>query len=213
MSEFSRGLREMVNKTQSKTPRQNLRRSHYWSLSIASLVVMTVSLIGLGLITYHLFTDHYGNMPLQGADYLVLLMAVITTVTAGITALPPMFSLVSQARRSRVTTPDRAGAEKRDDAIPKKDSSVTATPGREIIKLMRSAERLNNVEQELIRKISAFDTDLTTDKLIAEIQICTNRMLKQLEEVSLQDPDPDKNDMSRSSHVRKETTETVQNQM
>jgi len=203
----------MVDKTQRRTPKQNLRRSHYWCLSIASLVVMTVSLIGLGLITYHLFTDHFGDKPLQGADYLVLVMVIITTITAGITALPPIFSLVSQARRSPNTTPVRPGAESRDDSIPKDDSDTTATPGRQIIRLMRSAERLNDVEHELIRKISAFDTDLTTDKLIAEIQICTNRMLKQLEEVGLQNADPDKKEMSRSAPLERGTIETSQNQM
>jgi len=203
----------MVDKTQRKIPKQNLRRPHYWCLSIASLVVMTVSLIGLGLITYHLFTDHFGDKPLQGADYLVLVMVIITTITTGITALPPVFALLSQARRSRDTTPVRAGAEDRDGSIPKNDSGTTATPGRQIIKLMRSAERLNDVEHELIRKISAFDTDLTTDKLIAEIQICTNRMLKQLEEVGLQDADPDKKEISRSAPIEREITETAQNQM
>ena len=78
---------------------------------------------------------------------------------------------------------------------------------------MRSAERLNDVEHELIRKISAFDTDLTTDKLIAEIQICTNRMLKQLEEVRSQDADPNEKEISRSAPLERGTTETAQNQM
>ena len=201
----------MVDKTHRRTPKQNLRRSQYWNLSIASLVVMTVSLIGLGLITYHLFTDHFGDKPLQGADYLVLLMVIITTVIAGFTALPPVFSLLSQARRSRISTPVKAGAENRDASIPKNKSGTIAVPGRQILKLKRSAERLNDVEQELIRKISAFDTDLTTDKLIAEIQICTNRMLKQIEEVSLQDTDPDKNNVSRSAPVQERITETAQN--
>jgi len=203
----------MVNETQSRIPKQSLRRTHYWSLSIASLVVMTISLIGLGLITYHLFTDHFGNKPLQGADYLVLLMVIITTVTAGCTALPSIFALVSQARSTRETIPDQTTVENRDDSIPEIDSSPIAASGRQIIKLKRNAERLNNVEQDLIRKISAFDTDLTTDKLIAEIQICTNRMLKQLEEVSLQDNDPERIGTSLSTPTQKKITETTQNQM
>jgi hypothetical protein len=174
---------------------------------------MTISLIGLGLITYHLFTDHFDDKPIHGADYLVLLMVIITTVTAAFTALPPIFSLVSQARRTRETTPDITAEEIPVDYNPEIDSSPIAASGRQIIKLKRSAERLNNVEQDLIRKISAFDTDLTTDKLIAEIQICTNRMLKQLEEVSLQDNDPDKSDISLTAPTQKKITETEQNQM
>ncbi len=56
--------------------------------------------------------------------------------------------------------------------------------GRHLLKLNRNTRRLVSVEQDLIRRISEnYDIDRRTHRLMTEIQICTNRILSQLEEM------------------------------
>ena len=53
-----------------------------------------------------------------------------------------------------------------------------------LIRLKRTAENLEQVEQSLIRQIGiAHTTDRATDKLICQLQIQTNRLLVQLGEL------------------------------
>jgi hypothetical protein len=54
---------------------------------------------------------------------------------------------------------------------------------RQILKLFRSAERLNMVEKDLIRKLLENHLiDNSSRKLLSEVQICTCRIIKQLAE-------------------------------
>lgn len=75
---------------------------------------------------------------------------------------------------------------------PGKISACQPKPGRltpaerstRLIRLKRTAENLEQVEQSLIRRMGLADrTDRATDKLICQLQIQTNRLLAQLDEL------------------------------
>jgi hypothetical protein len=61
--------------------------------------------------------------------------------------------------------------------------TTAAKTTRQITRLVRSAERLTESEQELFRRIARFEIDGSTEKLMAEIKIRTNRILKQMKEM------------------------------
>ena len=58
-----------------------------------------------------------------------------------------------------------------------------ASTSRQITRLVRSAERLTESEQELFRRIARFEIDSSTEKLMAAIKIRTNRILRQMKEM------------------------------
>ena len=60
----------------------------------------------------------------------------------------------------------------------------TPSKNRDIVKLTQTVRKLSDVEKELIRRISKFPIDTSTEKLIAELQIYTNRISKQLQDIS-----------------------------
>jgi hypothetical protein len=61
---------------------------------------------------------------------------------------------------------------------------------RQILKLFRSAERLNMVERDLIRKLLENHLiDNSSRKLLSEVQICTCRIIKQLAEFNRKNRD------------------------
>jgi hypothetical protein len=65
---------------------------------------------------------------------------------------------------------------------------------RQVLHLTRNAERLDNVERDLIHQISLrFPVDLTTQKLLTEMRVCTNRLRGQI------------SDMERLERMAKET--------
>ena len=61
--------------------------------------------------------------------------------------------------------------------------TTAAKTSRQITRLVRSAERLTESEQELFRRIARFEIDGSTEKLMAEIKIRTNRILRQIKEM------------------------------
>lgn len=72
---------------------------------------------------------------------------------------------------------------------PKPRATVSDTIGQDYISgrlahIKRHVERLTDVEQTLARRMSDLDqVDPTTKKLMAEIQICTNRMLGHISDI------------------------------
>jgi uncharacterized membrane protein len=63
---------------------------------------------------------------------------------------------------------------------------------RQILKLFRSAERLNTIEKDLIRRLLENHlVDNSARKLLSEVQICTCRIIKQLAEFN-RNNQPDK---------------------
>ena len=63
-------------------------------------------------------------------------------------------------------------------------SPMAESQSRDLERLNRSAERLDMVEQDLIRKISdTFTIDSTTQHLLTEMRICTNRLRGQLSDI------------------------------
>ncbi|MDD5427067.1 MAG: hypothetical protein PHN52_11370 [candidate division Zixibacteria bacterium] len=55
---------------------------------------------------------------------------------------------------------------------------------RQILKLFRSAERLDTVEKDLARRLMEYNLiDRSAQKLLSEVQICTCRIIRQLTEL------------------------------
>jgi hypothetical protein len=128
---------------------------------------------------------HLRNRSLDLTDYLILCMVVVIAAVALITALPPVIALLSRTRSSRTVSAKPTITRTLSDRTLIHNPDPLVTTRRQVLKLVRSAERLNDAERELIRRISQFDVDPATDRLIAEIQICTNRMIRQLEDVAI----------------------------
>lgn len=58
---------------------------------------------------------------------------------------------------------------------------------KQVIRMKRSAERLTAVEDNLIRRLATTDIDRVTYDLITQMQICTNRLNKQIGEFAEDD--------------------------
>jgi len=56
-------------------------------------------------------------------------------------------------------------------------------------RISQTLDQLIEIEAELIRRVVKLPIDSETEKLIAEIQICTNRIQKQLTEMDEADSD------------------------
>ncbi len=117
-------------------------------------------------------------------DFLLPLAAVATAITIALGGLI-MFIDTRLHSKSRATekTPvveEKPGVNDRiRQLLDENDHS------HRILKLNRSAERLNDVEADLIRKISDdFEVDQTTYHLLTEMQICTNRLMKQIADIN-----------------------------
>jgi len=70
-----------------------------------------------------------------------------------------------------------------------------------LLKLKRNADRLNEVEQDLIRKLSeGHEMDIATEQLLTEIQICTHRLMAQLADLQRNDRHNETTARSGESH-------------
>ena len=71
--------------------------------------------------------------------------------------------------------------------------------GRQILRLFRNVERLDDVEKDLIRRLAENHlTDPKTERLLSEVQICTCRLLKQLSDFHLDNSPGTKTDGKNS---------------
>jgi len=108
------------------------------------------------------------------ADLLWPLLALSAVVTlANHTAIASLRRLLRRWRP----------AVSRDEKHPPPPSAPRPATGlsRQVLQLTRGAERLDLVERDLIRKISeSFAVDTTTQQLLTEMRICTNRLRGQI---------------------------------
>jgi hypothetical protein len=69
-------------------------------------------------------------------------------------------------------------------AIVDHSDQAAFSPSPQILHLIRSAERLDHVERDLIRQISSrHGVDRTTQRLLTEMRICTNRLRGQISDL------------------------------
>ena len=154
-----------------------------------------VTALGLLLVIALLLsrvTPHYDSNTLESFRHEITLLVFFAALTfaalvAGIALAivshrlqgKPV-SLTNTVERSESGTPIKPHRHERRPAF----SSAARYEGKHLLKLNRDTERLVSVEQDLIRRISEnYDIDRRTYRLMTEIQICTNRILGQLQDM------------------------------
>ncbi len=146
--------------------------------------VMTGTLAGGYFLAYNITNGQVSIHGMLSGDFLLPLVAVATAVTI---ALGGLIMFIDTRLQSRVKTETKAvqtatEADLNDRIRQLLDESDHS---HRILILNRSAERLNDVEADLIRKISDdFEVDQTTYHLLTEMQICTNRLMKQIADIN-----------------------------
>lgn len=125
------------------------------------------------------FLSHYSTSTIPAlGEYLALII-----VTVVLTAI-----VVMVATNTLAASPPKPGqaTDLRDEHLAGAPANTGggANDGRpNVLRIVRSCERLTSVEDELIRRVSTTTVDRPTGQLMAEMQICTRRIMKQLEEL------------------------------
>ena len=164
-----------------------VKRFRLPQLKVVYLIVLTTSTFGLSLITFHLLSNHHGDQPIEGVDFVVFFMLLLTT-TLSIAALISMTDSVQSDKPDSSDENTESGLLAPADQFNRTSGkSLSKKPRRQLTRIVRSTKHLYDIEQELLRRIATLEIDPATGKLIAEIQICTRRILAQLDE--LEEPD------------------------
>ena len=145
-----------------------------------TLALFVVSVVLTFVFVYVLFGRIAGEsisfQTLLRPDAFWLLMALAVAVTLANHSI----ALFLMRRGRRLT--DRTTSGSSGNIV--EPESKSGDIKHQVLHLTRSAERLDNVECDLIRKISdSFPVDPTTRKLLTEMRICTNRLRGQLFEL------------------------------
>jgi len=148
-----------------------------------AVIVSAVSLTGTLAAGYFFVSLASGSRvslsELMREDYLWPIAAIATAIALGVVGMLHFI----ESRTVRSSAHPRTGMNA-DLSRPSQSQNMT-----EVVKRMvRNVERLNEVECDLIHKISVGGrVDLQTDRLITEMRICTNRLLAQLQELDVED--------------------------
>lgn len=119
-------------------------------------------------------------MPATPGSVVYTLVAVVLTAATCLTVA----WLVIQRRDDSGNKNGRTRASIDGDICDSCGRRRSAQVSKQILRMTRNAERLRRVETDLIRKVYELDeTDPPTARLIAELQICSNRMRAQLNEL------------------------------
>ncbi|MBN1213182.1 MAG: hypothetical protein JXA92_11460 [candidate division Zixibacteria bacterium] len=171
-------------------------------------LLKSISLIthisALFIIFYLALIEFRGEVSLANGTGIMAILILGT-----VTALSLAVNLLVFFILSRTTEPDK----RESDSMRAFESDITSGPfnlerpveiitetgdlddsdfSRQILKLIRSAERLDTVEKDLIRRLLENHLiDTSARKLLSEVQICTCRIIKQLSEFS-RDNQPEK---------------------
>jgi hypothetical protein len=94
-----------------------------------------------------------------------------------------VLSLVRRRRKRRVIdteSGEQPSAQVRGGGTVRSDTGLS----HQVLHLTRNAERLDDVERDLIHRISdRFPVDLATQKLLTEMRVCTNRLRGQISDM------------------------------
>lgn len=134
--------------------------------------INTLSLAAV-LAVFLLLFEPYGNVTWYHAWFGA---AAIATLAAAGLALAVRLLLV----RDQADLPTTLSDTTPPDTSPDADATSPA-----LDRARRSARRLNAVEEELIRRIyDSYRMDKQTHRLLTEMRICSNRVMRQIEECS-----------------------------
>jgi hypothetical protein len=171
--------------------RRPIRDNHIPGGAIRSLARI-VALAGLSwaatLVLVHFLLEHLLGHPLPTSLFLTTgflwpTLALTATVTlANYTALS-LFKLTGKPWFGKPPAIEK-------EETPAQAISPAETAWLPLEQLSRSADRLDTVERDLIRKISeSFPIDSTTQQLLTEMRICTNRLRGQLSDIERMEPE------------------------
>jgi hypothetical protein len=157
-----------------------MRRSLLLAVSLSILLSLPVATLAALLIS--LLAGHSGGALSAPAPVVYSLAAVMLT---SLICCAVTWSLVMKRIHDRA--PDQPA-----ESAPVVDIDVCETCHRrrsagvskQILRMTRNAERLHRVETDLIRKVCEIENaDAPTARLMAELQICSNRMRAQLHDL------------------------------
>jgi hypothetical protein len=160
---------------------------------LASVVFISAGclVLSLGLVHFaasHVLSGQRAPFPFFGPDLTTPQLTVIVSATILLYAALAVFILrLLTHRPSWLQLPVTRRSEGKPAVSSSGDSNREPSEERrsgQILKLVRNAERLNAVEQDLIRKLGqSHRADRATEKLLCEMQICTCRMMAQLADI------------------------------
>ena len=154
-------------------------------LSVFAVALAGTLVAGYAFVNGITETQHSLDEIFRG-DFLWLLVAVSAAITLGVCGL----LLFIETRLSDWKVPFHEHDRKDHNLFSLTDSSDPDSDlTSRLLRLNRYAERLRNVEQDLIRSISEnYEIDLPTRRLLTEMQVCTNRLLGQLSAIDRSEP-------------------------
>jgi hypothetical protein len=138
---------------------------------LISVLSFAASILALVTLTRYFPAAEAEAYNLLGIKF-SLLQLVIAMILAATLQTVLIYLAFRRQRQPRAGREPRTGSTAADSRSGRSDR---------VLRLTRSAERLHRIEEDLIRKIADdYPTDKRTQRLLTEMQICTNRILVQL---------------------------------
>jgi hypothetical protein len=181
---------QLVDQSKLNAPSTNSPMRRYIPF-IASVVATLAVLLVIASLSHQWLPLNGGNL-VESGEGVTMLLVVLATLTSttlvASVALAIIFHRLAGKPVSLTNTVERSESGTRiKPQTPMKSrdlSSIIQYEGKHLLRLNQSTERLVSVEEDLIRRISEnYDIDRRTHRLMTEIQICTNRILSQLQEI------------------------------
>jgi hypothetical protein len=156
--------------------------------SLARIVALAVLSWAATLVIVHFLLELLMGYPLPTGTFLTAgFLWPTLALTAAVTLAN--YSALSLFMRTGKPYSGKPPTIVKDEDAPHARSRIEAA-SLQLEQLSRSAERLDTVEQDLIRKLSeTFPIDATTRQLLTEMRICTNRLRGQLSDIVRIEPE------------------------
>lgn len=138
------------------------------------MIFLTVAFAATWLVVQRFTERPVALWELAGADAFWLIVVLAATTTLGVCALLIPTEKTRETNHPQLLEP--AGATAEPDA-------------RRILRLAHAAERLDTVELDLIRTLAQGNhVDPGTKRLLAEMRVCTGRLLGELSDIGRDQP-------------------------
>lgn len=146
------------------------------------VVALSGSLAAGYFVANYLTKDELTMSGLVASGFILPLVVVAAAITLGLAGLILFIDTRSTKSETPSGTPDDPRSGTRQRAV---EIEPAPYEKRRMITLSRSAEQLSIVERDLLRKINdSYELDITTHKMIRDMQRCTNRLMAQIFEVT-----------------------------
>jgi hypothetical protein len=144
------------------------------------LAIIILAIASQVYFLIHFLSHYFTSTAPAMSEYLLLIV-----VTVVITAIIVMVMLATDRHTASPSQPKLTTDIhiEQPAGLPTGTESDAPSHRPNVIRIVRSCERLTSVEDELIRRVSSTIVDRPTGRLMAEMQICTRRIMKQLEEL------------------------------